>query len=301
MPSRVATAHPRQTPEQTPLSMGEDDVEPVARPCPGPVAARRASSRSAAQPRDPQPRVTAPSEVHQSRDEPVGAGGHALVRPGLVFGHDIRRLAVVAERAVAGHDDVLDLVGQERGGEDLGGGSGAEDQRDAPTGGDRLADERAHAREAIEVGDHEQVQAARLEGDDGAERTDEARLLADARAARGLLRRSGLAHPRAGRRSRGSGRRQRPAEPEGAIPGGRRRPRRRTGPAAPRPRSREPTRSGASARAGPRPWRGAGGRPRPRRRAGGQASLSSLSSSGATVGYCSARASARSPSRSVGS
>ena len=75
------------------------------------------------------------------------AGREALVGPGLVAGHQVRDHAAVPQRAVRGGDDVLGLVGQQRGGKHLGHRARAVEDGHLPPAGDGLVDDRrAHAR-----------------------------------------------------------------------------------------------------------------------------------------------------------
>ena len=62
---------------------------------------------------DAEPLAPAGGEPGEGGEHRLRAAGERLVGPGLVLGHELGHEAVVAERAVVGRDDVLDLVGQQ--------------------------------------------------------------------------------------------------------------------------------------------------------------------------------------------
>ena len=211
---------PEADAEQAPLSMGEDDVEPVARPCPGPrrrapsvvpvggPAARPPAARHGPEPGPPVPRRARRSRRRRTGPpRPRSRARRPAARRG---GRASRRGSTTTYSTSSGRSEE---------GRTSAARSGAEH---AARRADRWRSprRRAHARARSHRGRRPRAGAGRPARAGRRSRTDRRSAPARRRAsARGLLRRSELAHPRAGRRSRGSGRRQRPAEPEGAIPG----------------------------------------------------------------------------------
>ena len=89
---------------------------------------------------------------------------------------------MVAERAVVGRDDVLDLVGQQARRVDLARARRTEQERDLATVADRLVGEHPDAGHAEPAGDEQQVAAARVHLERAAERPEQVDLVAAAAA-----------------------------------------------------------------------------------------------------------------------
>ena len=108
-------------------------------------------------------------ERGEHRRRPAGEG---LVGPGLVVRDEVGHVAALAERAVVGRDDVLDLVGQQARRVDLGARRGPEQEDDLAAVADRLVGEHPDAGDPQPAGDQEQVPAARIDLERAAERPE---------------------------------------------------------------------------------------------------------------------------------
>ena len=104
---------------------------------------------------------------------PVGPQAKAWSAQRLVVGHEVGHEAVVAERAVVGRHDVLDLVGQQVRRIDLARAGRPEQQRHLATVADRLVGEHPDAGHAQAAGDEQQVAAARIDLERPAERAEQ--------------------------------------------------------------------------------------------------------------------------------
>ena len=108
------------------------------------------------------------------------AAGEGLVGPRLVVGDEVGHEAVVAERAVVGRDDVLDLVGQQARRVDLARAGRPEQERHLAAVADRLVGEHPDAGHAQAAGDEQQVPAARVDLERSPERPEQVDLVARA-------------------------------------------------------------------------------------------------------------------------
>ena len=134
------------------------------------LAARRASDRAWRRRADRA--VPSPSRASAAS---IGGrpAGERLVRPRLVLGDEVGHEAVVAERAVIGRDDVLDLVGQQARRVDLARRRGPEQERHLAPVADRLVGEHPDAGHAQPARDEQQVPAARVDLERPAERPEQ--------------------------------------------------------------------------------------------------------------------------------
>ena len=128
---------------------GAPGASRAVRPCSRDRAAARAeprpSGRAARRRASPAPRASAADRTRST--------GRPRPRSGDQLGHP----AVVAEAAVIGRDHVLDLVGQQRAGIDLGRRRGAEEHHHRAAGGERLVGQRPNTGHAQAARDEQHV------------------------------------------------------------------------------------------------------------------------------------------------
>ena len=142
-----------------------------------PTGSDLAAASLAPELRHPEPVPPTGRQAGQRGEHRRRSAGERLVRPGLVVGHELGDEAVVAERAVVGGHDVLDLVGQEARRVDLAGRRRPEEQGHLATGPDRLVGQHPDAGHPEAARDEQEVPAPRVDLERAPERPEQVDLV----------------------------------------------------------------------------------------------------------------------------